>query len=103
TASITPSLDPKSRVSGNPYRLEACAGASFQGCIILGKGFIIDAAWALRLVGDDERNGDVLFPYLNGDDLNSRPDCSASRWVVDFNDRPIEWAQKYEDVFSIVD
>ena len=29
----------------------------------------------------------VLFPYLNGEDLNQRPDASASRWVIDFNDR----------------
>jgi len=29
----------------------------------------------------------VLFPYLNGEDLNSRPDASASRWVIDFTDR----------------
>ena len=33
------------------------------------------------------RNAEVLFPYLNGEDLNQRPDASASRWVIDFNDR----------------
>jgi hypothetical protein len=37
----------------------------------------------------------VLFPYLNGEDLNSRPDGSASRWVIDFNDRTQAEAAKY--------
>lgn len=37
----------------------------------------------------------MLFPYLNGEDLNSRPDCSASRWVIDFNDWNEEKAKKY--------
>jgi len=37
----------------------------------------------------------VLFPYLNGEDLNSRPDASAARWVIDFNDRPEAEAATY--------
>jgi hypothetical protein len=38
----------------------------------------------------------VLFPYLNGEDLNSRPDGSASRWVIDFNDRPEAEAAQFQ-------
>ncbi len=37
----------------------------------------------------------MLFPYLNGEDLNSRPDASASRWVIDFNDRSEAAAAEY--------
>ncbi|MDR0989957.1 MAG: hypothetical protein LBL92_01105 [Propionibacteriaceae bacterium] len=43
----------------------------------------------------DPRNAEVLFPYLNGEDLNSRPDASASRWVIDFNDRNEAEAAEY--------
>jgi hypothetical protein len=46
-------------------------------------------------VAADPRNAEVLFPYLNGEDLNSRPDASASRWVIDFNDRSEEEAASY--------
>ena len=38
---------------------------------------------------------EVLFPYLNGEDLNQRPDASASRWVIDFNDRPETEAARF--------
>ena len=40
-------------------------------------------------------NAEVLFPYLNGEDLNSRPDSSRSRWVIDFNDRSEAEAKMY--------
>uniref|UniRef100_UPI003D8ECD08 type IIL restriction-modification enzyme MmeI n=1 Tax=Gordonia sp. B7-2 TaxID=3420932 RepID=UPI003D8ECD08 len=48
----------------------------------------------------DARNAEVLFPYLNGDDLNSRPDSSAARWVIDFNDRSEEEAAEYPLPFN---
>jgi hypothetical protein len=41
----------------------------------------------------------VLFPFLNGEDLNSCPDCSPSRWVIDFNDRTEADAARYEVPF----
>ena len=41
-----------------------------------------------------------MFPYLNGEDLNSRPDTSASRWVIDFNDRSESQAAEYELPFA---
>ncbi|MET9818231.1 DNA methyltransferase, partial [Streptomyces sp. NPDC006355] len=80
-AGITSSLDRKSRVAGRPFRLVANQGKSFIGSYVLGKGFILESEQAQELIERDPRNKDVLFPYLNGEDLNSRPDCSASRWV----------------------
>ncbi|MDQ3577148.1 MAG: N-6 DNA methylase [Actinomycetota bacterium] len=99
---ITPSLDPQSRISGNPKRLISNAGQSFQGCIVLGGGFVLEVKEASVLIDHDHRNRDVLFPYLNGEDLNSRPDCSASRWVIDFNDWSDDRAATYADVFDVV-
>jgi hypothetical protein len=100
---ITPSLDPRSRVSGNPYRLAANAGQSFQGSIVLGLGFALEPEQAQELILKDPKNKQVLFPYLNGEDLNSQPDCSATRWVINFHDWPIERAQQYPDCFAIVE
>ncbi len=41
-------------------------------------------------------------PYLNGEDLNSRPDQSPSRWVINFHDWPLERAETYPDCMKIV-
>ena len=38
-----------------------------------------------------------LFPYLNGEDLNSRPDQSPSRWVINFFDWPLDRDSASED------
>ncbi len=99
---ITPGLGARSRVSGNPYRLVANAGQSFIGSYVLGTGFILSPEEAQELIEKDPRNAEVVFPYLNGEDLNSRPDCSASRWVINFHGWSEEKAATYEDVFAIV-
>ena len=74
-----------------------------MGSYVLGTGFILEPEEAQDLIAKDPRNKAVLFPYLNGEDLNSRWDCSASRWVINFNDWPIERAMEYHDIFAIVD
>ena len=65
-------------LSGNedwtPKPLNANAGLSFQGSIVLGMGFVLPPAEAERMLADDPRNAEVIFPYLNGDDLNSDPE-----------------------------
>lgn len=101
---ITPSLDAQSRVSGNPHKLAANEGQSFQGSNILGMGFTMPPEEAHELIRKNARNEDVLFPYLNGEDLNSgEPDCSASRWVINFGGWSLEMAQQYEDCFRVAE
>ncbi|MFE2508116.1 Eco57I restriction-modification methylase domain-containing protein [Streptomyces naganishii] len=100
---ITPGLDRASRVSGKPYALAANEDQSFQGSIVLGKGFVLSPETARDLIEQDQRNHDVLFPYLNGDDLNSRPDFSASRWVINFHDWPEERAREYPAAYEILE
>jgi hypothetical protein len=96
---ISTLLEPEGRVVGLPVRLLENAGIAFQGCIVLGKGFVIDPAEARAWSDADSRNAEVLFPYLNGEDLNGRSDCSASRWVIDFNDWSEERAREFEIPF----
>lgn len=99
---ITSSLNPETRVIAKPHRLSTNAGMSFQGSNILGLGFTMEPAEAVSLIEKDSRNKDVLFPYLNGQDLNSRPDCSASRWVINFHDWSEERAKTYPDCYDQV-
>ena len=100
---ITSQLTPPGEVRGKPHCLAANADRSFQGSIVLGMGFVLTPEEAQRLLEKDPRNRDVLFPYLNGEDLNSRPDQSPSRWVINFHDWPLERAMEYPDCFAIVE
>lgn len=88
-AGITPMLTIPGRVNGNPYRLKANENKSFQGSIVLGMGFVLTPEEAAEKIASDPKNKDCLFPYLNGEDLNSRPDQSPSRWVINFHDWPL--------------
>ena len=83
---ITPYLTEIGQTSGMPFKLEANSGKSFQGSIVLGMGFILEPDEAKALITKNPKNKDVLFPYLNGQDLNSNPDQSPARWVINFKD-----------------
>jgi hypothetical protein len=83
---ITSSLSPAGRVQGNPQRLHANCWRSYQGSVVLGLGFMMNPAEAQERVSISGREAEVLQPYLSGEDLNQRPDSSASRWIINFRD-----------------
>jgi hypothetical protein len=66
-------------------------------------GFALTPDEAQVLISKDDHTRDVLFPYVNGEDLNSRPDQSPSRWVINFQDWPLDrsaersWAKALDD------
>ncbi|BBX37118.1 hypothetical protein MMAG44476_37828 [Mycolicibacterium mageritense DSM 44476 = CIP 104973] len=100
---ISALLEPSGRVEGNPVRLDANVNLAFQGCVVVGLGFVVEPGEAQEWIDMDLCNAEVLFPYLNGEDLNSRPDCSASRWVIDFNDASLAVASQWKIPFQRVE
>jgi hypothetical protein len=66
-------------------------------------GFVLGELDAQVLIEQDEKNEAVLFPYLVGEDVNSRDDASASRWIINFHDWSEMRAREYSEVFSIVE
>ncbi|MEA3415014.1 MAG: DNA methyltransferase, partial [Thermodesulfobacteriota bacterium] len=100
--SITAYLD-DSESMGNPYPLKQNKDKSFQGSIVLGKGFVLDTEEASALIEKDPKNKDILFPYLNGQDFNTRANQSPSRWAINFFNWPIDKAQEYSDCFAIIE
>ena len=100
---ISASLTQPNSENKPPNRLKSNDSTSFQGSIVLGMGFVLQPEEANQLIEKNSRNRDVLFPFLNGEDLNSRPDQSPSRWVINFFDWPIERAMEYPDCFQILE
>lgn len=84
------------REEWSPKRLKANEGLAYQGSIVLGKGFVLSPDDARRMLDADPRNAEVIFPYINGDDLNSDPEQKPRRWVINFWDWPEERARDYE-------
>ena len=101
TTMISPFLS--TQQEWTPQKLVANANQSYQGSIALGMGFTMSENEATALIEKDSRNVDVLFPYINGQDLNSSPTQSPSRWIINFFDWSIERAKQYAEAFAIVE
>jgi hypothetical protein len=101
--SISAYLDVPGDLAKNPFPLEIQAGKCFQGSNIRGAGFVLSQDEANLLLSASPRNADILFPYLIGDDINSRLDSTPSRWVINFFDWGRERASQYVDAFRIVE
>jgi hypothetical protein len=112
---ITAFLTNTGKTSGNPYKLVSNKKKSFNGSKVDGQGFILSPQEAQSLVIKNLDNKDVLFPYLNSEDLNSCLDQSSIRWVINFKDYPLDaehddkkcpkgrpYASDYPDCLSIV-
>ncbi len=86
----------------DPDRLEANAGQSFQGSIVLGMGFTFDdtdrkgvatpLAEMERLVDENPCSRDVIFPYIGGEEVNASPTHTHHRYVINFHDWPLRRA-----------
>lgn len=75
----------------NPFVLKQNDLKSFQGSVVLGKGFIINEEIANEFISKEEKYKDVLFQYLNGDDINNDIEQKPSRWIINFYD----WSEDY--------
>ena len=83
----------------DPARLKANAKKSFQGSIVLGMGFTFDdtdkkgvatpLAEMRRLIEEDPRNQEVIFPYIGGEEVNTSPTHAHHRYVINFHDWPL--------------
>jgi hypothetical protein len=91
------------REEWTPQRLKANAGIAFIGSYVLGMGFTLSEEQALEWIARDELYREVLFPYLNGEDLNTHPEQKSSRWVICFWDWSEERAREYPLAFEQVE
>lgn len=82
---ITSFLD-DSEVADDPHRLNSNRSKSFQGSVVLGKGFYVSAADAQSIIERDSKYSDVLFPRLGGVELNNSPSQSPEGWIINFFD-----------------
>lgn len=99
---ISSLLEPAGRVTGLPAGLMENKSLAFQGVILRGQGFLLEPQEAKKWLAEDARLVDVLEPFLGGEDVTSRPDMSAPRWVIDFGLRSLEEASKYHRAMARV-
>jgi hypothetical protein len=107
---ITAFLFPKGG-NDDPHVLIANADKSFIGSIVLGMGFTFDdtnpdatpIAQMHELIAKDARNAERIFPYIGGSEVNSSPNHSHHRYVINFGDMSEDKARDYSDLMAIVE
>jgi hypothetical protein len=63
-----------------------------------GGPFLVNERTALTFL-QDEQNKSVIHPWFSGRDLTDRP---RNEWVIDFGELSMEEAEKYKDVFVVL-
>lgn len=103
---INSMLEEGKQVNG-PSKLLASSLLAFKGSELNGMGFVLQPEEAHALICADSANKDVLFPYLNGEDITSSPDGSPSRWSINFFDWPLgrvgQVLESVGDIPSLID
>ena len=86
-----------------PFELFANRNVSFQGTLVLGTGFILDDKESQKLIDSNEKYKNVIYDYINGDDINSNPDQLACRKIIYFRQWPKDYCKEnYPLCFEIL-
>lgn len=87
---------------GEPRDLHGNSGWMFSGSYFLGEGFLMEKNAAQEMIAGDPHLSEVVFPTMNGDQLNNHPEQEPSRHAVFFFNWPIEKAENYGAAFDRV-
>ncbi len=96
----------------DPHKLKANEGKSFIGSYVLGMGFTFDdtnpeatpIAEMHRLIEQNPKNAEVIFPYIGGEEVNTSPTHAYYRYVINFGEMTEEEVRKnYPDLMEIVE
>lgn len=82
-------------------RLRGNRGIAYQG-MLPGAKYDITLDTARELIEMNSRNSEVVFAYLTGEDVASRPGSSPSRATIYFGTMPLEIAMSYPAPLSLV-
>ena len=100
---IGPDLRPVGSFTGRAQRLAFRAGSQSIGSKPHGKGFILESEEAKRILSEAPEEEEVIRPFINAQDLNSRPGGTPSRYIVNFGDRSEAEASQFPSAFRIVE
>ena len=94
----------------DPNRLASNTELAFKGLEPYADGFIFEdgnsAASPVALYFDfwrNEHNRSVLSPYLNGQEMNTSPDHTPSRYAISFGDMSLAEARRWPDLLALVE
>jgi len=101
-----------SRADGSPRQLRENAAICYRGAKVWGAGFVFEPEPAAgssslldmeRLIAEDPRNREVIFPYMGGEEFNDSATQAPIRFVIDLARMPEDQARKWPALFALVE
>ncbi len=86
-----------------PRKLQANGAKVFQGVIFLGEGFLLSPEEANALTKRHPPSAQVIFPIINGQEVNGTPDQSPGRFIVNFGSRSEAAAKEFWGAYERVE
>jgi len=103
----------------DPKPLDTNAGKSFVDAVVFGMGFTFDdsgepnnetpgfpspIATMERLIAENPKNAEAIFPYIGGKEVNDSPTHAHHRYVINFGDRTEEECRRrWPELIAIVE
>lgn len=87
----------------SPYSLLVNQNKLFKGNDFAGEGFIITKEEYDSLLVINPKNKEVLFPLINGRNINDDYQLTNDRYIINYFDWNFEKAKQYSEVFSIIE
>lgn len=88
--------------AGQPKVLSENEERIFQGSIFLGDGFVLTHDEAAEMLHRNEALQTVIFPFINGQELNNEPEQTPGRSIINFFDWPLSRAEQFGEAFERV-
>lgn len=80
----------------DPAPLPSNEGKGFIGCFLRGDGFILPPTLADDLAARAPASAHLIRPYIGGEEVNTSPTQSFSRYVIDFAEMSLSEAMAHE-------
>jgi hypothetical protein len=99
---ITSQLVESSKRDTRPAKLRSVFPEASGGTGLLGIGFVVERAMFEAWTHTDRKYDDIMFPYINGHELNNSINSQPTRYVINFGNRTEAEAAEYPLAFDRV-
>jgi hypothetical protein len=97
--------------SDDPHKLNSNSELGYVGCDIKGQGFLFDdkdplsspRGLADELIIRNPKNGECIFDYMSGEEINDTADHTPARKVIFFGEMTLQEAEEWPDLVKIVE
>jgi type I restriction-modification system DNA methylase subunit len=84
---------------GEPFDIKKNSDKMFTGYYFLGDGYLLSNERAQEIINSDPKYKEVIYPFINGDDINDSIKQENSRSIINFFDWPLN--QEYDSLLKV--